>query len=44
VLTEDEYRQALAETPNIGGMQKKVDQSFTAKVQKFFRGLFNGFR
>jgi monofunctional biosynthetic peptidoglycan transglycosylase len=44
VLTEDEYRQALAETPNIGGMQKKVDQSFTAKVQKFFKGLFNGFR
>jgi monofunctional biosynthetic peptidoglycan transglycosylase len=44
VLTEAEYRQALAETPNISGMQKKVDQSFTAKVQRFFKGLFNGFR
>jgi len=44
VLTEAEYRQALAETPNIRGMQKKVDQSFTGKVQRFFRGLFDGFR
>jgi len=44
VLTEGEYRQALAETPDISGMQKKVDQSFTAKVQRFFRGLFGGSR
>lgn len=27
VLSEDEYRLALAEVPNIGGMQKKVDDS-----------------
>jgi monofunctional biosynthetic peptidoglycan transglycosylase len=44
VLTEREYRQALAETPNISGMQKKVDQSFAAKAGRFFRGLFGGFR
>lgn len=44
VLTEVEYRQALAETPNIGGMQRKVDQSFTGKVQKFFRNMFDLFR
>ncbi|HEY6006931.1 MAG TPA: biosynthetic peptidoglycan transglycosylase [Geobacteraceae bacterium] len=42
VLTEAEYRQALAETPNIGGMQKKVDQSFAGKVRRFFRDLFGG--
>ena len=29
VLTEDEYRLALAETPNISGLQKKVDTSLT---------------
>ena len=29
VLSEDEYRLALAETPNISGMQKKVDTSLT---------------
>jgi monofunctional biosynthetic peptidoglycan transglycosylase len=44
VLTESEYRQALEETPNISGMQRKVDQSFSGKVQKFFRNLFDGFR
>jgi monofunctional biosynthetic peptidoglycan transglycosylase len=44
VLSEAEYRQALAETPNISGMQRKVDQSFTAKAQRFFKGLFGGFR
>ncbi len=40
VLTEAEYRQALAETPDIGGMQRKVDKSFTGKVRRFFRDLF----
>ena len=44
VLTEAEYRQALAETPNIGGMQKKVDKSFAGKVRSFFRNLFGYFR
>jgi len=44
VLTEAEYRQALAETPNIGGLQKKVDQSFTGKVRTLFRNLFGIFR
>ncbi len=44
VLTEAEYRQALAETPNIGGMQKKVDKSFTGKVRSFFRSLFGSSR
>jgi monofunctional glycosyltransferase len=44
VLSEAEYRQALAETPNISGMQRKVDQSFSGKVQRFFRNLFGGFR
>lgn len=44
VLTEEEYRQALAETPNISGMQRKVDQSFAAKAGRFFRGLFGGFK
>ena len=44
VLTEAEYRQALAETPNIGGMQKKVDKSFAGKVRSFFRNLFGSFR
>ncbi len=40
VLTESEYRQALAERPDIGGMQRKVDKSFAGKVRKFFRDLF----
>jgi monofunctional biosynthetic peptidoglycan transglycosylase len=44
VLTGEEYRQALAETPNISGMQRKVDQSFAGKAQRFFRDLFSGFR
>ena len=33
VLTEAEYRLALAETPDISGMQKKVDKNFTGKVK-----------
>jgi monofunctional glycosyltransferase len=40
VLSEAEYRQAFAETPDISGMQKKVDRSFTGKVRNFFRNLF----
>lgn len=44
VLNEAEYRQALAEVPNISGMQKKVDQSFAAKARRFFRDLFGFFR
>lgn len=40
VLTEAEYRQAMAELPNISGMQKKVDNSFTGKVKSFFKSLF----
>ena len=44
VLSEAEYRQALAETPNINGMQRKVDQSFSAKTRRFFKNLFGIFR
>jgi monofunctional biosynthetic peptidoglycan transglycosylase len=44
VLTEAEYRRALAEVPDINGMQKKVDQSFSGKVKRFFRDLFGLFR
>jgi len=44
VLTEGEYRQAMAETPNISGMQKKVDQSFAGKAQRFFKNIFGLFR
>ena len=44
VLTEAEYRQALAETPNISGMQKKVDKSFSEKVRSFFKNLFGSFK
>lgn len=44
VLTGEEYRVAMAEVPNIGGMQKKVDQSFSAKVQRFFKNAFKFFR
>jgi len=44
VLTEEEYRLALAETPDISGMQRKVDRSFTGKVRKFFKNLFGFFR
>lgn len=44
VLSAEEYRLALAEVPNIGGMQKKVDQSFSAKVQRFFKRAFKFFQ
>ena len=44
VLTENEYRQAMEETPNISGMQKKVDNRLSGKVKSFFRNLFGGFR
>jgi len=44
VLTEEEYRQAMAEVPNIAGMQKKVDQSISGKVQRFFKQMFNFLR
>jgi monofunctional biosynthetic peptidoglycan transglycosylase len=44
VLTESEYRLALAEKPDIGGMQRKVDRSFAGKVRKFFKNLFGFFR
>jgi len=44
VLTEAEYHQAMAETPDIGGMQRKVDRSFAGKVRKFFKSLFGLFR
>jgi len=40
VLTEAEYRQALAETPDISGMQRKVDRTFAGKVRNFFKNLF----
>jgi monofunctional glycosyltransferase len=43
VLTGAEYRLALAEVPNISGMQKKVDQSFAGKVQSFFKRIFKIF-
>ena len=41
VLSEAEYRRAMAETPDISGMQRKVDKSFTGKVKSLFRNLFN---
>jgi monofunctional biosynthetic peptidoglycan transglycosylase len=44
VLNEEEYRQALAEKPDIGGMQRKVDRSFVGKVRKFFKNLFDFIR
>ncbi len=44
VLTEVEYHQAMAETPNISGMQKKVDQSLSGKVRRFFKNLLGIFR
>lgn len=43
VLSEAEYRRAMAETPDIGGMQRKVDRSFTGQVRKLFRNLFGLF-
>jgi len=44
VLTGEEYRLALAEVPNISGMQKKVDQSVSARVQRFFQRAFRLFQ
>jgi monofunctional biosynthetic peptidoglycan transglycosylase len=32
VLSEDEYRLALAEEPNIAGLQRKVDESIAKEV------------
>jgi len=43
VLSEAEYRHALAEKPDVGGMQRKVERSFTGKVRKLFRDLFGVF-
>jgi monofunctional glycosyltransferase len=40
VLTGAEYRQAMAETPDINGMQRKVDGSFSGKVRRFFKNIF----
>jgi len=44
VLSEEEYRQALAETPDIGTLQKKVDNSLKGKVGKFFKRMFKFFQ
>ena len=44
VLSDREYRQALAEVPNISGMQKKVDDSFKGKVVNLFNRMFRLFR
>jgi monofunctional biosynthetic peptidoglycan transglycosylase len=44
VLTGEEYRLAMAEVPNIGGMQKKVDQSIAGKVGRFFKQMFRFFQ
>lgn len=35
VLAEDEYRQALAQMPNIAGLQRKVDESIKRKEVAF---------
>lgn len=43
VLNDEEYRQALAEIPNISGMQKKIDNSLSGKVRSLFKKLFNFF-
>lgn len=40
VLSEDEYRQALAETPNVGRMQQKVDK--TIEQEPVFTNLSSG--
>ena len=40
VLTNEEYRSAEAEVPNINGMQKKVDETIAGKMQRFFRDTF----
>jgi monofunctional biosynthetic peptidoglycan transglycosylase len=44
VLSEAEYRLALAEVPDIRGMQKKVDDSFAGKMLNFFRHTFRLFQ
>jgi monofunctional biosynthetic peptidoglycan transglycosylase len=44
VLSEEEYRAALAETLNINGMQKKVDNSLKGKIRSFFKRMFNFFQ
>jgi monofunctional glycosyltransferase len=44
VLSGEEYRQAMAEVPNIAGMQKKVDQSFSGKVNRLFKQMFKFFQ
>ncbi|HEY5975934.1 MAG TPA: biosynthetic peptidoglycan transglycosylase [Geobacteraceae bacterium] len=43
VLSEQEFRQALAEQPNIGGLQKKVDESLTGRVRRFLDRAFHLF-
>jgi monofunctional glycosyltransferase len=44
VLSTEEFRRALAETPNISGMQKKIDNSMKGKIRNFFKGMFNFFQ
>lgn len=44
VLSEEEYRRALAETPDISNLQKKVDKSLKGKVSKFFKQIFKIFQ
>ncbi|HLO27136.1 MAG TPA: biosynthetic peptidoglycan transglycosylase [Geobacteraceae bacterium] len=44
VLTNEEYRSAEAEVPNINGMQKKVDETIAGKMQRFFRDTFRFLR
>lgn len=44
ILSEEEYLRALAETLNINGMQKKVDNSLKGKIHNFFKRMFNFFR
>jgi len=40
VLNDAEYRQAMAETPDVVGLQRKMDRNFTGQVKRFFRDLF----
>jgi monofunctional glycosyltransferase len=44
ILSKAEYSRALAERPDIGGMQRKVDRSFSGKVKAFFKDIFGIFR
>jgi monofunctional biosynthetic peptidoglycan transglycosylase len=44
ILSKAEYSRALAERPDIGGMQRKVDQSFSGKVKAFFKDIFGIFK